>query len=274
MRINIYKKYFFICNKTMSKKEVEGIILILSCQKHLKTRIKKFKLNKTNYDGWEVIYVIGDFFLNKEYELRDNNFLYVKCEDSYIHLLKKLSLSIKFVNKIFKIKQGILRCGDDLIFNEKNLLEFLNSKKYDFYGKAYCNKDYYSENIDLLKNIAPDKFMINYYRGHRQDFSNPHHNLNTMTLKKLEKYIMRPKIWGPAGVIYYLSNKTSKILVDHMENIDFNIFHLDPFTNSYPYTIEDVGVTFIMYYNKIKFTNFRDFFGTHNSIVTHTNEFK
>ena len=135
MRINIYKKYFFICNKTMSKKEVEGIILILSCQKHLKTRIKKFKLNKTNYDGWEVIYVIGDFFLNKEYELRDNNFLYVKCEDSYIHLLKKLVLALKYVYQIYDIKEGVLRSGDDLYFNEPKLLKFVDTKnKDDFIG--------------------------------------------------------------------------------------------------------------------------------------------
>ena len=56
-----------------------------------------------------------------------------------------------------------------------------------------------------------------------------------------------------------------------MENINYNIFHLDKFTNSYPYIIEDVGITFIMYYNKIQFINNPNFFDTKNSIVKHTN---
>ena len=59
-----------------------------------------------------------------------------------------------------------------------------------------------------------------------------------------------------------------------MENIDYNIFHLDTFTNSYPYTIEDVGVSYIMYFNKIKFTDRWCFMGSGISIATHTNEVK
>ena len=40
---------------SISKKNVDGIILILSCQKHRNTRLKEFSLRKTNYDNWEVI---------------------------------------------------------------------------------------------------------------------------------------------------------------------------------------------------------------------------
>lgn len=258
-----------------TKKSVEGVILILSCQKHLETRIKKFKLEKMNYDGWEVVYVIGDFFLDKEYEFRDKNFLYIKCEDSYIHLLKKLILSIKFVNEIFTIKQGILRCGDDLIFNKANLLNFLKSKKYDYYGRSGNNRNYYPKNINDLKKTAYDRFVLSYYSNHKEDFKNPQHNLQHMSVEKLKKYMIRPCLYGACGVIFYLSNKTCKILIDHMENIDYNIFHLDEFTNSYPYIIEDVGVAFIMYINKINFTNLYDFVGNHKqAICMHTNEFK
>ena len=49
-----------------SKKYVNGIILILSCQKHKDTRLKEFSLPKTSYNNWEVIYVIGDLFLEKD----------------------------------------------------------------------------------------------------------------------------------------------------------------------------------------------------------------
>ena len=37
-----------------SKKDVNGIILILSCQKHKDTRLKEFSLPKTSYNNWEV----------------------------------------------------------------------------------------------------------------------------------------------------------------------------------------------------------------------------
>ena len=41
-----------------TKKSVEGVILILSCQKHLETRIKKFKLEKIN--SIRKMYIIRD----------------------------------------------------------------------------------------------------------------------------------------------------------------------------------------------------------------------
>jgi hypothetical protein len=78
------------------KKNINGIILILSCQKYKDTRLKEFSLSKTSYNNWEVIYVIGNLFQEKNYIL-DGNFLYVKCEDSYLHLFKKLVLSIKYL---------------------------------------------------------------------------------------------------------------------------------------------------------------------------------
>ena len=59
-----------------------------------------------------------------------------------------------------------------------------------------------------------------------------------------------------------------------MEEINYNIFHLDTYTNSYPYLIEDVGITYIMYYNRISFINNNNFFDSKNSIVKHTNYLK
>ncbi len=121
----------YIPSTSITKKNVDGIILVLSCQKHRNTRLKEFSLSKTSYNNWEVIYVIGDLFLNQNYIL-DGNFLYIRCEDSYLHLLKKLVLAMKALKEIFTIKEGILRCGDDLIFNENNLIKFIGSKKTDY----------------------------------------------------------------------------------------------------------------------------------------------
>lgn len=36
-----------------------------------------------------------------------------------------------------------------------------------------------------------------------------------------------------------------------MENIQYNIFHYDTFSESYPYTIEDCAVSYILFSNQI-----------------------
>ena len=260
----------------ISKKDVDGIILILSCQKHKNTRLKEFSLSKTNYNNWEVIYVIGDLFLKENYIL-DGNMLYIKCEDSYLHLLKKLALAIKSVKCIFNIKEGILRCGDDLVFNEQNLLKFLHekTKKYDYYGQAYNGKDYkcsVNTKKDVRK-IKRDFFMVDYYKSHKEDFLNPQHNLKNVNISL---YSIRPDIYGAAGVIYYISNKACETLIRHMESINYNILHYDRFTKSYPYTIEDCAVSFIMYINGIDFIHSWCFSNTSHkdTIARHTNKFK
>lgn len=259
-----------------TKQDVDGIIMILSCQKYKDSRLKEFSLSKTNYNNWEVIYVIGDLFLEKNYVL-DGNMLYVRCEDSYIHLLKKLALAMKYIKENFNIKEGILRCSDDLIFNEDNLVKFLNGVKFDYYGQSpnqlglgyICDKN-------TLKNVTIDNWMINYYKDHQEDFKNPQHGLINMDITILSKYRARPQVCGAAGVIIYLSNKACDIIISHMETINFNIFEYNSFTGSYPYTIEDCAISFIMYYNDIVYRNANFFYDTNHvdNIGFHTNKYK
>ena len=240
---------------------VDGIILVLSCQKYLHTRLKNINL-KDDYGKWKVIYVIGDLFLDCDYKL-EGNFMTIKCEDSYIHLLKKYVLSLKYLYEIFDIKEGVLRSGDDLIFNENLLETFLESPKQikinrteyielDYYGKSSSNQNLLSEDIleEDLKKVRKDDWMVNYYRLHPEDIDNPQHNLKGIDISK---YTWRPTLIGGAGILCYLSNKSCKILINHMNNINYNIFHYDEYTSSYPYTIEDCGVAFILFFNKISF---------------------
>jgi len=260
---------------TTFKKTVGGVILVLSCQKHRNTRLKEFSLCKTNYDDWEVIYVIGDLFLKENY-LLDGNILYIRCEDSYLHLLKKLALSIKAVKDIFNIKEGILRCGDDLIFNEDNLIKFIRSKKFDYWGQSTFKKSYKCTDISRLKKTRVDQFMVTYYSKHKEDFLNPQHGMRNMNLTTLSNYTTRPNIYGAAGIIFYLSNRACDTVVRHMERINFNILTYDTFTKSYPYTIEDCGISFIMYCNNIEFIDGQFFYGNHreHTIAQHTNKYK
>ncbi len=265
----------YIPSTSITKKNVDGIILVLSCQKHRNTRLKEFSLSKTSYNNWEVIYVIGDLFLNQNYIL-DGNFLYIRCEDSYLHLLKKLVLAMKALKEIFTIKEGILRCGDDLIFNENNLIKFIGSKKTDYCGQSWCKKSYKCIDKNILKKIRTDPFMMLYYNNHKEDFQNPQHGMLNMNLVSLSKYTMRPNIYGAAGVIFYLSNKACDIIIRHMERLNFDILSFDMFSRSYPYTIEDCGISFIMYYNDIMFTDGQFFYDTphENNIAKHTNKYK
>jgi len=240
---------------------VDGIILVLSCQKYLHTRLKNINL-KDDYGKWKVIYVIGDLFLDCDYKL-EGNFMTIKCEDSYIHLLKKYVLSLKYLYEIFDIKEGILRSGDDLIFNDKLLQTFLESPKqvrvslteyieFDYYGRSTSNQSLFSEDIleEELKKVVEDNWNIDYYKLHPEDIKNPLHNLKGIDISK---YTLRPDINYNIGVLYYVSNKSCKILINHMENINYNVFHYDEYSCSYPYTIEDLGVGFILFKNKIGF---------------------
>ena len=256
--------------------KVDGIILVLSCQKHLHTRLEKHKLPRDTYGEWKVIYVIADLFLDSEYKMNDN-LMTIKCEDSYIHLLKKLVLALKYIYEIYDIKEGVLRCGDDLVFNENLLLSFLESTKTDFVGKSPSRKNLIGEHItsDLLKRTRYDGFMVNYYSTHSEDFDNPQHNLKNVDISK---YTKRPEIQiGPAGVLFYISKKCCNILINHMENINYNIFHFDEFSQSYPYTIEDCGVSYILYFHKISFIHNDIMYSNYPSkdtIVYHTNNYK
>jgi hypothetical protein len=128
----------------------------------------------------------------------------------------------------------------------------------------------------MLKKIRTDPFMMLYYNNHTEDFQNPQHGMLNMNLVSLSKYTMRPNIYGAAGVIFYLSNKACDVIIRHMERINFDILSFDTFSRSYPYTIEDCGISFIMYYNDIMFTDGQFFYDTphENTIAKHTNKYK
>ncbi len=258
--------------KFNNMEEVEGIILVLSCQKHMNTRLKEFKLNKNEYIGWKVFYVIGDLFLKNEYEIKDTNYLYIRCEDSYLHLLKKLTLSMKIIYSIFNIKQGILRCGDDLMFNEKRLIDFLlEETKPDYCGDSCPRRDFKCTNRECLKKTEKTDWMINYYKNNKSDFDNPLHGLKDIDISI---YNIKPAIFGAYGTLYYISNKSCKTIIDHMESIKFDILNKNDFSQNYPYIIEDVGISFILYYNYIDYIEKGYFCKSSNPIANHTNKFK
>ena len=111
------------------------------------------------------------------------------------------------VYEIFDIKEGVLRCGDDLFFNEKNLVSFLNSRKYDYYGQSKKSESYKCVNKNVLRKRGIDLFMTRYYEKHPEDFLNPHHNLKGIDVSM---YSLRPKIHGH-GVYTTLQSESSTL---------------------------------------------------------------
>ena len=148
-----------------SKITVEGIILVLTCNKY-KNNKRLRKLRLTNYNGWKVIYVVGNLLQTQNYIYNpENNFLSIKVEDSYLHLYKKFIKSIEILYELYDIKQGILRCGDDLVFNEENLINptIWSNTDSDFKLQKTCSVIYKSKSqiYNNLKDIESNKVYNN-----------------------------------------------------------------------------------------------------------------
>jgi hypothetical protein len=259
---------------TATKTKIKGAVLIFSCQKHTNTRLKDLILPNTTR-GWPVFVIIGNPFLTCDYETMDTTTpniqtLYIKCEDSYIHVLKKVTMTIQIILSLYEIEEGILRCGDDLIFNQENLRGFLQ-----YPGK----RDYMGVIALKIQGIYRhyNSFMVDYYKNHQDDLKNPVHGLTEMTMNDLAKFTEMPLCSYTGGVVTYLSKKSCKILVSHMMSIDWNVFHHDK-EYGYPYVIEDIGIGYILSKNNIEpyacdlYTNDPSKFS--QAVALHTNNYK
>jgi hypothetical protein len=251
------------------KEVVEGVILVLSCNKYLRTRLKKsaFRLRADSYENWKVVYVIGNLTINEPYQLH-TNLLTLKCEDSYIHLFKKLVKALEVVHTIYDIKQGILRAGDDLLFNETELRRFLMTpNKSHFIGRTYSGEGTKEPGPHLLTTNYRDLSMYAYYMHNKDDVLDPLHNLRSIDPRD---YIVAPKLPDGsvcAGPIFYLSNRATHIITDHFASVGYDIFSFNEHSSSYPYTMEDVAVAFILCWNKIPLEqNSNMFCNTYNEI--------
>jgi hypothetical protein len=242
-----------------NKVSVKGIILVTSCQKYQHTRLKELNL-KAAYGDWKVICVIGDLFLDCDYKL-ENNLLRIKCEDAYIYNLKKFVLSLKYLYEMFDIAEGVLRANDDLVFNERFLEGFLRMPKkltintgteidIDFLGRSSVGHSLINYPFVYEPHRSGvNPHLVNYYQTHQEDFDNPLHNIKGVDVLK---YSVMPHI--PAflhGPLIYFSNKSCKILIEHMEGIGYDIYHYHEKSNSYPYTIDDLTYPLILLPNNI-----------------------
>lgn len=249
---------------------IKGVILIATCHKHFHTRVQEFKLSKTNYDGWKVMYVIGDPMLDRDYSIVDN-IITLKCEDSYVHIIKKVVLAMKLLFSMYTITEGILASCDDVLFNERALIDFLNNTdKSDFMGKIL---NYVVPGSDTTK---IDNWIPNHYKTRVQELQDPYGGI-PYTLDEMLKFNIVPNCLCIEGVITYFSKRACTILIKHLEERKWDVFAYDE-KYGYIYVIADIGVGHIMQMNNIPLTQY-DFYTENqdelaNFVCRHTNKFK
>jgi hypothetical protein len=231
-------------NKWKKKEQVKGIILIVSCQKYLNTRVNDFKMSKLEYSGWKVVTIIGnkDLETATKYEEKEYiNLLTIKCEDTYLHLLKKLVLSMKYLQSLFDIKEGILRLGDDIEIIEDRMENFLlNVEKKDYMG--WCG--YYCPNNELVKKYQ-NYFMANHYLTHLQELKDI-----SLSIDQIRQLIVVPTTTFNVGEIVYFSLKSCKCLVEEMEKMNWDVLYYHELYG-YINIIEDIGVGCLLFNNDI-----------------------
>lgn len=250
---------------------MKGAILIYSCEKHRRTRLVEFKLSKKEYNGWHVFTVFGNPFLDREFSINDNT-ITVKCEDSYLFVLKKVVMGMRAILSSFPIEEGILRCGDDLVFNEEQLQRFLDGQKQDYMGVTWGRNP-----LATPLGKYRDDFIWNYYKHHLEDFGNPTHGLPSIA--RVHRMNEVPKVVAASGVIIYFSKYVCERLVAHMESMKWDIFHYSD-EYGYPYIIEDISIGFILHKAGIYPTEYRLYtdsptvFSQGNTVALHTNKYK
>jgi hypothetical protein len=227
---------------TSEKKHIPGAIIVYSCYKHKETRLKELIL-KNSYCNWKVFYILGNPNLETDYkfEIEDKTgreFVILKCEDSYLHLLKKVILSLKVLYENYDIENGVLRCGDDLVFNEFALHNFITMRKKSHYMGVIARANYPITKI-------PTNFMFSYYVNHQDELE----GMN-LTLQDIFNLNELPACCYAGGVVVYLSTMSCKILIDEMTKIKWNILTRKN-EHGYPYIIEDIGVGYILNNNNI-----------------------
>ena len=278
---SILKAYSQILS-TMQK--VPGVILIVTCRKYLSERVPNYIPNADSYEGWPIIYCLAEPNLTSDYvvttpggRMGKKSFLIVKCEDTYVHLLKKFDLAVRALETMYDIEQGILKIGDDIVINENLLKEFLNTEtKADYIGRTYSGNEF---NVDeagyTCRESRNDESMFWYF------IKNPD---AADELKKLTGKYDWPFLAGkvrvpavpafPPGMALYFSTKAIKAIHDEMNSIEFKV--LDEYDNTgWNYLIEDIAIAYILYKHGISLTNMNNFFENSrefvsNSIFTHT----
>ena len=241
--------------------EVDGVLMIISCKKYLHDRVvkNKYRLIGDSVFNWKVVYVVADKNISQDFqfgahdEIR-SNILIVKCEDDYLHLFKKIAFAMRALHVIFKIKKGIIKCDDDMLFIRKNLQKYLNGPlDIDFSAKSVFKDKYTQTGMESIR-VVRDFSTHQYLAKSNSD------SLRTMLKKNIDTFdkgyinlATTQKGYGGAGGFRFLSTKASIIIIQYFEKCGNNQFHKDKETDAYPFMAEDMGHNFVLCKFNIQF---------------------
>lgn len=266
------------------REDVPGILLIVTCQKYLVERVPNFIPGADSYEGWPVVYCLGDPDLSSDYVMAtpggkfgNKRILTVKCEDTYVHLLKKFDLAARALDTIYDIEQGILKVGDDIMISEQPLREFLKTgPKADYMGRTYSGEEFSVDGAGFTCRESCADSSMSWYFARNPDAAD---ELRQVTGKHdwpfLSKPVLVPRLPPhPLGMALYLSTKAIRAIHDEMDSVGFRV--LDDYGETgWRYLIEDTAIAYILYTRGIGFTNVSNFFRNSRtldpgSLFTHT----
>jgi hypothetical protein len=173
----------------------EYIMLIMNCKKYLK-KAKFQKLTWLKYipPYLQYFHVIGDHELDTRYKFdNENRMLWVKVEDDYNSLPKKVIRAYEAINETFDFKY-IFKTDDDQIL--------ANMKFFDI--------------IKNVTNVRPKihygGFIVNIKKDHISDYYKIHPELPADLLLKKTQYC--------SGRFYFLSKQATYFLISRKEFIE------------------------------------------------------
>jgi hypothetical protein len=194
----------------MSMKFSEFILLIFNCKKYRYKALKQKKTWLNNFKIMPFFHVIGDIQLTSDYVFYENeNILYVKVEDDYKSLPKKVIAAYEAIQKEY-IFNYIFKTDDD-----QNLLQL--------------------QFIDIIKNILIKSSPKIHYGGEIINVDKPYlsqyHNIHP----ELPQYLPVLQTQYCSGRFYVLSDLAVQQLISKKDLIckeyleDYAIgYHLDP----------------------------------------------
>lgn len=266
------------------RESVPGVILIVTCKKYFIERVPNFIPSADSYDGWPVVYCLGDTNIPSDHVMAslgggfgNKKILTVKCEDTYVHLIKKFDLAVRALETIYDIEQGILKIGDDIIISEQPLIKFLKTKpKADYMGRSYSGKGFtIDEKGFTCQESSPDDSMAQYFIRNPDAANELRQLTGKHNLPFLSEEVPVPRLPpNPPGMALYLSMKAIRAIHDEMDLIGFRV--LDNYGETgYRYLIEDIAIAYILFTRGISFTNVSNFFQNSRTfhpsfIFTHT----
>lgn len=255
----------------MYKEKVKGVILILSCKKLLDKRNPDAQF-EDYFQDWKVHVFVGDPNLKEEYKIEGKRII-IKCEDSYLYLMKKLCTSIQILHDIYDIQLGILRMDDDVVVDKGQLAAFLNRADLNMFD---CVGTVVGADT---KGLRRETWIYDYYMN-RQSELEQINKLHDMSVQLSQLIIDAPNLLYTKGPMSYWSSKASNLIWSYfLKTVKGNIFFKEMFHNhmSQPYMIEDIGVGYILQKHNVVIHNYPNFVSERkevNPVGYHTNSYK